>query len=94
MKIDDPVGAISVHLICGVWGTIAVGVFSAEHSVLTQVFGVISYGLFCLICSFIIFIIIQSLIGLRVSEQDELIGLDMSEHDSESYAGFQIFTIE
>ena len=94
LKIDDPVGAISVHLICGVWGTIAVGVFSAEHSVLTQVFGVISYGLFCLICSFIIFIIIQSLIGLRVSEQDELIGLDMSEHDSESYAGFQIFTIE
>ena len=93
-KIDDPVGAISVHLVCGIWGTIAVGIFSAEHSVITQLIGVIAYGTFCLITSSLLFLGIKSLIGLRVSEEEEIIGLDIGEHDMESYAGFQIFTIE
>ena len=47
LRIDDPVGAISVHLTCGIWGTLAVGIFSAEHSLITQFVGVLSYGLFC-----------------------------------------------
>ena len=93
-KIDDPVGAISVHLVCGIWGTIAVGIFSAEHSVITQLIGVIAYGTFFLITSSLLFLGIKSLIGLRVSEQEEIIGLDIGEHDMESYAGFQIFTVE
>ena len=93
-KIDDPVGAISVHLVCGIWGTIAVGVFSVEHSVITQLIGVIAYGAFCLITSSLLFLGIKSLIGLRVSEEEEIIGLDIGEHDMESYAGFQIFTVE
>lgn len=94
LKIDDPVGAISVHLICGIWGTIAVGLFSANHSLTTQMIGVLSYGVFCLIGSLIIFSLIKSLIGLRVTEEEEIIGLDIGEHEMESYAGFEIFTVE
>ena len=94
LKIDDPVGAISVHLICGIWGTLAVGVFSAEHSLSVQALGVVAYVLFCLIGSALIFTILKYSIGLRVSEDEEIIGLDIGEHDMESYAGFQIFTVE
>ena len=93
-KIDDPVGAISVHLVCGIWGTLAVGVFSSSHSFGTQLIGVLAYGIFCLIASVILFLGIKSLMGLRVSEEEEIIGLDIGEHDMESYAGFQIFTVE
>ena len=94
LKIDDPVGAISVHLICGIWGTLAVGVFSAEHSLSVQALGVVAYGLFCLIGSALIFTVLKYSIGLRVSEDEEILGLDIGEHDMESYAGFQIFTVE
>ncbi len=93
-KVDDPVGAISVHLVCGIWGTLAVGIFSSSHSIVTQLIGVLAYGLFCLIASLGLFSAIKALIGLRVSEEEEIIGLDISEHDMESYAGFQIFTVE
>jgi Amt family ammonium transporter len=94
IKIDDPVGAISVHLICGIWGTLAVGIFSSEHSLSIQALGVLAYGLFCLIGSFLIFLALKYSVGLRVSEDEEIIGLDIGEHDMESYAGFQIFTVE
>ena len=94
LKIDDPVGAISVHLICGIWGTLAVGLFSAAHSLYVQALGVVAYGIFCLIGSVLIFTILKYSIGLRVSEDEEIIGLDIGEHDMESYAGFQIFTVE
>ena len=94
LKIDDPVGAISVHLICGIWGTLAVGVFSAEHTLSVQALGVVAYGLFCLIGSALIFTVLKYSIGLRVSEDEEILGLDIGEHDMESYAGFQIFTVE
>jgi Amt family ammonium transporter len=90
-KIDDPVGAISVHLVCGIWGTIAVGIFSAEHSVLIQLTGVLCYGLFTAVFASIVFAIIKNTVGLRVSKQEELTGLDISEHGMEAYAGFQIF---
>tara|TARA_S200000501_G_scaffold54907_1_gene45001 strand:+ start:69648 stop:70952 length:1305 start_codon:yes stop_codon:yes gene_type:complete len=94
IQIDDPVGAISVHLVCGIWGTLAVGIFSPDHSVGVQALGVVSYGVFCLIASVILFTVIKSIMGLRVSEEEEIIGLDIGEHDMESYAGFQIFTVE
>ena len=93
-KIDDPVGAISVHLICGLWGTLAVGIFSTDHSILIQLLGMISYGVFCLASSMLIFYLIDKLLGLRVDEQEEIVGLDISEHEMEAYAGFQIFNVE
>ena len=94
LRIDDPVGAISVHLTCGIWGTLAVGIFSDEHSFMTQFLGVFSYGLFCFISSFLLFTMVDKLLGLRVSEEEELIGLDLGEHDMEAYSGFQIFNVE
>ena len=93
-KIDDPVGAISVHLICGIWGTLAVGIFSTDHSISVQLLGILSYGVFCLVSSVLIFNLIDKLLGLRVDEQEEIIGLDISEHEMEAYAGFQIFNVE
>jgi len=94
LKIDDPVGAISVHLFCGVWGTLSVGIFSSDYSVSTQLLGVSSYGAFCFISSFVLFKVIDLLLGLRVTEEEEIIGLDIGEHEMESYAGFQIFSAE
>tara|TARA_B100000003_G_scaffold155170_1_gene140508 strand:- start:3398 stop:4621 length:1224 start_codon:yes stop_codon:yes gene_type:complete len=93
-KIDDPVGAISVHLVCGIWGTLAVGIFSTGHSIYTQALGIVSYGAFCLVSSTVIFYLIDNLFELRVNEQEEVAGLDISEHDMEAYAGFQIFNVE
>ena len=94
IKIDDPVGAISVHLICGVWGTLAVGIFSASYSFTTQLIGVLSYGIFSSLSAFLIFYTIKVLMGVRVTEEEEIIGLDIAEHEMESYSGFQIFTVE
>ena len=94
LKIDDPVGAISVHLVCGIWGTLAVGIFSSSHSFIIQLIGVASYGSACLFSSFLIFYVINNTLGLRVAYDEELRGLDLSEHESESYSGFQIFTVE
>ena len=94
LKIDDPVGAISVHLICGIWGTLAVGIFTTDYSFTTQLIGVLSYGIASILCAFILFYIINLAMNLRVSEEEELKGLDIGEHEMESYAGFQIFTVE
>ena len=91
-KLDDPVGAISVHLVCGVWGTLAVGIFStnAEHSFLTQLIGVLAYGVFCFVAAFVIFFALKAALGLRVDPEEERIGLDVGEHGMEAYGGFQI----
>lgn len=96
IKVDDPVGAISVHLTCGIWGTLAVGIFSTnpEHSIFKQLVGVIAIGVFTFAFALIVFGILKSTIGLRVSEKEELLGLDLSEHDQEAYSGFQIFTTQ
>ena len=94
IRIDDPVGAISVHLVCGVWGTLAVGIFSTnpEHTLLAQLIGVASVGVFCFTSAFIIFYVLKVTIGIRVSEDEELQGLDIGEHGMEAYSGFQIFS--
>ena len=94
LKIDDPVGAISVHLVCGIWGTLSVGIFSSEYNLGIQALGVLAYGIFCLISALAIFQAVKAFMGLRVSEEEEILGLDIGEHDMESYAGFQIFTVE
>jgi len=102
MKVDDPVGALSVHLVCGVWGTLAVGLFGKpelggldyELSFGAQAMGVLAVGIFSLVCAALIFGIIQATMGLRVSEKEELSGLDIGEHGMEAYGGFQIFTTQ
>lgn len=94
IKLDDPVGAISVHLVCGVWGTLAVGIFSTnpEHSFLIQLLGVAAAGVTSFAAALVIFLAIKAVIGIRVSEEEELQGLDIGEHGMEAYSGFQIFT--
>ena len=92
-RLDDPVGAVSVHLVCGIWGTLAVGIFSADHSFVTQAIGVLAYGAFCFPAALLIFAVLKASIGLRVSAEEETIGLDVGEHGMEAYAGFQIFTM-
>ena len=90
IKLDDPVGAIAVHLICGIWGTLAVGLFSTnpEHTFLVQLLGVACYAAICIISSFIIFFVLKMTIGIRVSEKEELEGLDMHEHGMDAYPDF------
>jgi Amt family ammonium transporter len=87
IKIDDPVGAISVHLVCGIWGTVAVGIFSTnpEHTIATQLIGVAAYGVFTAVCALIIFSTIKMLMGLRVDAEEEIEGLDYSEHGMHAY---------
>jgi Amt family ammonium transporter len=109
IQVDDPVGAISVHGICGVWGTLAVGVFGRAAlgapadglffgggfgQLGIQLLWVVSCLAFTAVAMFIVFKAIQAVIGLRVSHETELRGLDWDEHGMESYGGFQIFTTD
>ena len=92
LKLDDPVGAVAVHLICGIWGTLAVGIFGAMagfDQFLVQLIGVGIVGAFCVISSFIILTIVKATTGLRVDKEEELNGLDLSEHGMEAYADFR-----
>lgn len=92
LKVDDPVGAISVHLVCGIWGTLAVGIFSADHSIVTQAIGVLAYGGASIVSAAVLFGIVKATMGVRVSEKEEYMGLDIGEHAMEAYDGFQIFS--
>lgn len=94
LQIDDPVGALSVHLVGGVFGTLAVGLFSTnpDYTFLTQLLGAASYGGVCFPAALLIFWGLKKTIGIRVSEEEELKGLDIGEHGQEAYAGFQFFT--
>lgn len=90
IKIDDPVGAISVHGTCGIWGTLAVGIFGgSDFSFTTQLIGTLSISAFAFIFSLIVFGLIKATVGLRVSEQEEEQGLDVGEHGVASYPNFQ-----
>jgi Amt family ammonium transporter len=87
IKVDDPVGAVSVHLVCGIWGTLAVGIFSTnpEHSFVTQLIGVGCYGAFTATSAAILFFGVKAVMGLRVSEEEEIEGLDHGEHGMHGY---------
>lgn len=108
LKIDDPVGASSVHGVCGTLGTILVGFFADPRFgsaaglfsgggaglLFTQIIGALAIAAWGLGCGLILFKILDSLMDLRVSEEEELKGLDITEHGMEAYNGFQIFTNE
>ena len=84
-KLDDVVGAVSVHLTCGVWGTLAVGIFSAEYGFFTQLIGVLAIGAVSFLSALLIFKIMDATIGIRVTEQHETEGLDSHEHGIRGY---------
>jgi Amt family ammonium transporter len=88
--IDDPVGAISVHGTCGLWGCWAVGLFSTnpDHSLGTQIYGSLVVAGWAFLFSLIVFGAIKAFIGVRVTEEEEEIGLDITEHGQEAYPEF------
>jgi Amt family ammonium transporter len=97
LKVDDPVGALSVHLVNGIWGTLAVGLFDQEKGLLyghginqliAQILGILTVGGFTVLLSFIFWGALKATLGMRVSEEEELMGLDVSEHGMEAYSGF------
>jgi Amt family ammonium transporter len=91
-RIDDPVGAISVHLVCGIWGTLAVGLFGASAGMGqlgVQLLGVASVGAFAFIFALVTFVVVRAVMGLRVSAEEELEGLDVQEHGHLAYPYFQ-----
>ena len=87
-KIDDVVGAIPVHLFAGIWGTIAVVFYNGDASIVTQVTGIIAYGVFTFVGALIVWFILKAVMGLRPSEEDEMNGLDTSELGMEAYPDF------
>jgi Amt family ammonium transporter len=100
LKIDDPVGAWSVHGTCGIWGTLAVGLFNMDKGLFTghgfgqlgiQILGALAFGLFAAISSWIVWSIIGAIFGgIRVTEKEEIEGLDIGEHGMEAYPDFSI----
>ncbi len=103
LKIDDPVGAVSVHGVCGAWGTLAVGLFSLDGGLFyggglrllgVQALGVAAAFVWAFGLGLAMFTGIKKTVGLRVSEEEELRGLDIGEHGMEAYSGFQIFTTQ
>ncbi len=92
LKLDDPVGAIAVHLICGIWGTLAVGIFgkmAGWDQLLIQLEGIGIIGAFCITTTFLILYVIKATLGLRVSEREEMEGLDQHEHGMTAYPDFR-----
>ena len=88
LKIDDVVGAIPVHLVCGIWGTIAVVFTNGDASLGTQLYSIIVVGIFVVVSSAVVWFILKAIMGLRVSEEDEIAGLDMAELGMEAYPEF------
>jgi Amt family ammonium transporter len=94
IKVDDPVGAVSVHGVCGAWGTLAAGLFNMEGATAAiigvQLQGIIAAFIWAFGVAFILFKLIDMTIGLRVSEEEEMIGVDISEHGGHAYNDFQV----
>jgi Amt family ammonium transporter len=88
LKIDDVVGAIPVHLIAGIWGTLAVVITNSDATIGAQITGIVVVGLFTFIVSFIGWTILNLVMGIRVSEEEEMVGLDNSELGMDSYPEF------
>ena len=87
-KLDDVVGAIPVHLVCGIYGTIAVAFTNPDASFGTQLYGILVVGIFTFVVSGIVWFILKAVTGIRVSEEDEINGLDMAELGMEAYPEF------
>jgi Amt family ammonium transporter len=94
VRADDPVGALSVHLVNGMWGTLALGLFSTTTGLfygfgpahfITQLIGVATVGLFVFPASAVAFLVVKAIAGLRVSAEEEIEGLDVGEHGMEAY---------
>lgn len=85
LKLDDPVGATSVHLVCGIFGTLAVGVFGEGKTIMPQLIGVAAYGVAAFAFAFVVFFILKVTLGIRVSEAEEAEGLDIGEHHQIAY---------
>ena len=94
IKIDDPVGAISVHLVCGIWGTLAVGIFGAmgvintgsTDQLVSQLIGIAAIGAFTVVFCLVIGLLLKFTVGLRVSPEEEQMGLDLGEHGISAYS--------
>ncbi|MDN5304715.1 MAG: ammonium transporter, Amt family [Fusobacteriaceae bacterium] len=94
LKIDDPVGAVSVHGVNGAWGTIAAGIFDKGNlfnpqTIGVQIIGVLAMFIFAFVTSLVMFNIIKAVFGIRVSEEEEIKGLDIGEHEADAYPEFQ-----
>jgi ammonium transporter, Amt family len=103
LKIDDPVGAVSVHGVCGAWGTLACGLFNLDgglfygggaKQLVIQLAGIGTAFAWAFGLGLVLFLAIKHTIGLRVTPEEELRGLDICEHGMEAYSGFQIFTTQ
>jgi len=88
LKIDDVVGAIPVHLFAGIWGTIAVIFYNGDANLMTQLTGIVAYGVFTFAASMVVWFILKAVMGIRVSEEEEMNGLDISELGMEAYPEF------
>lgn len=88
LKLDDPVGATSVHLTCGIWGTLAVGIFGTKAGmtqIVAQLTGILAIGVFTFAFAFIVMYLLKVTVGIRVSAEEEAIGLDLAEHEMSAY---------
>lgn len=103
LKVDDPVGAVSVHGVCGAWGTLSCGLFNLDGGLFygggfnllgIQIVGVLAAFAWAFGVGLVLFYGIKKTVGLRVSEDEEIRGLDIGEHGMEAYSGFQIFSTE
>jgi Amt family ammonium transporter len=93
LKIDDVVGALSVHLVCGIWGTMAVPFTNPETSFMTQFVGVAATGAFVVVTTSVAWLLLKFTVGIRVSEEEEMIGCDKTEIGMEAYPDFQSVSI-